>query len=95
MNCSVEMASGVMICMQSSMKIGTSVQAILIFDRRILRGCTAGTEGIVNYAIEMRSCALIYIHIMFHEVCFSHSKVNKGRYTYRHRETHTDSRVIP
>jgi hypothetical protein len=42
MRCAVEMGSCGMICIQSSMNIGTGVQAILVFNLRNLNSYSAG-----------------------------------------------------
>jgi hypothetical protein len=77
MMCTFEMISCGMIFLQCFPKISKGVEGILRFCLSSLRGCIAGiTDG--NYAVEMGSSALIYIHFKFHKDWFRHSKVNKG-----------------
>jgi uncharacterized protein YraI len=45
MNCAIEMHSCGTIYIPSFMKIGTGVQAILMFCLRNLRGCNVGVTG--------------------------------------------------
>jgi hypothetical protein len=58
------MGSGGMIYIPSFIKIGTSVEAILRFCLRHLRGCNiciADGRDFLNYANEMGSGAVIYV----------------------------------
>jgi hypothetical protein len=63
MKCVVEIGLGGMIYIQSFMKIGAGVQAILRCCFSNLKRCNVGItgEGFMNYAVEMGSGAMMYI----------------------------------